>query len=549
MAARNITLPFSLNFDQNNYQDLVWVAHTPPGAEHIWEADGGWRGGAAKFKTGNGDHPYLSLGSFTNIRKNGTTVTRLHIRALWYFTRKIVTQYAEPEPKLIITNRNSGATTDRTIFWYQRSWDYPNTVALQATGQNNVQASGSNCSDLQRGEFSNEFEPSFTLEDYTDQWVCIEYKVDITPGTNRNGSLVVYVTTQDGRFNQTEVIRPDCGVSNIGDGYWDYIDFIGRMGFGELADDCYYKIDELAIDDQYIGPPAGFGDGDATPPPEDPPAEEDPPPPSEDPTPASDISGLPLIADWEEGNWSEWDGVHEESSGQFIVGQFGAHSGSYCARATHYEGANNDNYADYYFADHYDNHKDGEHAKCEELWLRFYRKIENSTAWEPDNIKVALINLTDPTDPVNPRLRRYQIMVQIDDNGYYRVQHSYIDTWQFFSLPQQSNLNPVPIRQGEWEKVKLYVKLNTTTSPADGIVRLWINDELKLERTDLNLREDSDFGMNKLIISSLTSPDSRSDRVQYDDDWYLGPTDPDLDNSDPSPITPPGTPPGARIEP
>ena len=62
--------------------------------------------------------------------------------------------------------------------------------------------------------------------------------------------------------------------------------------------------------------------------------------------------GLPFATSWESGNWSEWNGTRQESPGAFTVGQYGARTGSYCARAIHYMGANNDNYADFYFADH-----------------------------------------------------------------------------------------------------------------------------------------------------------------------------------------------------
>jgi hypothetical protein len=63
---RQITgLPFEESFDENNYQDLVWVTN---GARHEWLPDGGWDGGgAAKFFPILTDQGYNGLGQFVGL--------------------------------------------------------------------------------------------------------------------------------------------------------------------------------------------------------------------------------------------------------------------------------------------------------------------------------------------------------------------------------------------------------------------------------------------------------------------------------------------------
>ena len=85
---------------------------------------------------------------------------------------------------------------------------------------------------------------------------------------------------------------------------------------------------------------------------------------------------------------------------------------------------------------------------------------------------------------------------------------------------------PVPVRLGQWDKLKLYVRLNTPNQ-SDGIARLWINDVLKLEYTNLNIRAGTSYGINKFIMGSLATQVSPSDGVQWYDQVTVSSTDPD----------------------
>jgi len=86
--------------------------------------------------------------------------------------------------------------------------------------------------------------PTFYLRDFKGKWVCFEYYINLN--TRR---VKLWITTPDGRYNQTLYIdgyfyNVGTGVESIKIGaYWD--------GTG---DNNYFKIDEVVISDNYIGP-------------------------------------------------------------------------------------------------------------------------------------------------------------------------------------------------------------------------------------------------------------------------------------------------------
>ena len=71
--------------------------------------------------------------------------------------------------------------------------------------------------------------------------------------------LRLYIDTQDGELSGLYIERPmdDTGAG----GTWSMIDIIGGyMNWGSSRQDAenYFMIDEVAINSQRIGPPAGF---------------------------------------------------------------------------------------------------------------------------------------------------------------------------------------------------------------------------------------------------------------------------------------------------
>ncbi|HHJ13730.1 MAG TPA: hypothetical protein ENJ79_05040 [Gammaproteobacteria bacterium] len=239
------------------------------------------------------------------------------------------------------------------------------------------------------------------------------------------------------------------------------------------------------------------------------------------PTLAAAATGLPWSSSFETGDTSEWNGF---SRGNIQIIDGGASEGRYAARVDLVANTLNDNYLEHYFGDHRRTNLD----KVEEVWLKFSSKFDPGYRWPSrQSHKIALLNLTDGVSSQ----RRYQVYVYVNPQGQYAIDHSDIGDWQFYGLSQNIG-TPASVRFGQWDTLKLYVRLNTP-GQADGIVRLWINDELKLDYTNLDLRETTDYGMNKLILSSYTSAQDGGSGRQWYDDWTLSETDPDAGTTAP----------------
>ncbi len=236
-------------------------------------------------------------------------------------------------------------------------------------------------------------------------------------------------------------------------------------------------------------------------------------------------TGLPWTSDFENNSFAEWNGG-VRSTNNLVVTNSGCFSGR-CARTDIVTGTVGDNYADKWFGDWFTLRG----PKVEEVWLRFYSKFSAGYAWPNRSHKLAIFNLTNGAD----NQRHYQVYVYVNPSGRYAVDHSDIDNWQFYGL-QQNVGTPVSVRPDQWEKIKLYVRLNTPGA-SNGIVRLWVNDELKLQRTDVPIRANTAYGMNKLILSASATQAAVSNGNQWWDSWTLSATDPDEGSSVPAPPT------------
>ncbi|MBD3868851.1 MAG: heparin lyase I family protein [Acidobacteria bacterium] len=250
---------------------------------------------------------------------------------------------------------------------------------------------------------------------------------------------------------------------------------------------------------------------------------------------ASSSSGggtLPMFtSDFETGDFSEWDGRREQNPGDLqVVSDASCAGGSRCARALLTAGTNSDSYADYYFGDH--PLEGGQ--KVEELWLETSVKFSSGYVWPNSGQKVAILNATDGSSTQ----RRYQVIMKVDPSGRWSLQHSDIDDWLFFERPQNLG-TPTTVAFDSWVRLKLYARMNRP-GYIDGVLRLWVDGVLKAEYTDLNLRESTEYGFGKLILSSWATDASGSNGVQWYDDWVLSAADPGV-GSGPPPTAPPGT--------
>lgn len=486
-AGRSISLPFTENFDSDAYaRDLIW---TSGGASHTHLPNGGWSGGAARFTppTDENGQDYSGLGAFT-----GLSEKVLHVRILMkvgrtYHTTAESTGYGD-QNKFIIVDRTNGGNRGMTIF--ESQGNPANYYTFGACEDNTCIYEG--------GSYWPDGNDSFKHTDYMDEWICMELEMDL----NRR-ETTVHLWTQDGRFNGSYVTRDYSSDA----GFWNQVQIIGGYYNGRHSTDpdTYIMFDELKIDREFIGPPSGFMDG----------ASGDGGSDETDPVtePETD-SGLNWTSDFEQNNFNDWTYVR----GDLVTTTESPRTGQYCARATLTQGTLSDNYADFYFGDHSSVGGD----KVEEVYLKLSSKFSSQyDTWPSNSHKIALLNLTDGES----NDRRYQVMVNVDRDGRYFVEHSYIDTWQFFGLSQNTGGDPAGVRYGQWDDLKLYVRLNTPGA-SDGIIRLYVNEELKVDYTNVNIRQNTSYGLNKLILSSYATDQSMASGYQYYDDWSISSIEP-----------------------
>jgi hypothetical protein len=225
---------------------------------------------------------------------------------------------------------------------------------------------------------------------------------------------------------------------------------------------------------------------------------------------------LPFTATFDRGDFSEWDGFRN-STGATIVDS-GCFSGR-CLRTPLLAYDVGDNYGDFYFGDHASSLARG--TKVEEVWLRLYSKFSSPFTFRGN--KIAIFNITDGSTWT----KHYQVYIHIRSDGNYWVQHSTGPTGTHYFL-QQNIGTPVPARFDQWDKLKMYVKLNTP-GVANGIVRFWVNDVLKLEYTNVDIRGNTSYGLNWLNLSTSQHNQTTTDGVQWHDDFLASLTDPDAD--------------------
>jgi hypothetical protein len=223
---------------------------------------------------------------------------------------------------------------------------------------------------------------------------------------------------------------------------------------------------------------------------------------------------LPWSSTFDSGHLGEWDEFRNTTGA--AISDDGCVAGR-CLRTPLVSGTANDNYGDFHFADFVNVRG----SKVEEIWLRVWSKFDGGISWPNRGQKIAILNLTDGSSWT----RHYQVYVYVDPRGYYAVDHSNLREWQFHGLPQNVG-EAAPVRLDQWDKLKLHVRLNSP-GRADGVVRLWVNDELKAYHQDLNIREGTSYGINKLNLSTYATQASPSDGTQWHDEIALATVDPD----------------------
>lgn len=246
---------------------------------------------------------------------------------------------------------------------------------------------------------------------------------------------------------------------------------------------------------------------------------------------ATAATGLPFRGDFEAGNFSEWNGGLDAS---MSVTTEKASTGRYSTKAVMTRGTATDNYKDFVFGDH--TRVGGTAVASSGLWVRFDTMFDSGFAFGTgQNLhKSVILNFEDE----NGR-RRYQIILNVlNSNRQYFVEHLKWNADRSFGgsitgLGSQTIGTPAAVRLGQWDRIKLFIKPNTP-GQSNGIVRLWVNNELKMDKTAVAVRENTNYNPNKVIMSNYVM-DTTTAGTQRWDNFYVGETDPDAGALRPNP--------------
>jgi hypothetical protein len=267
-CAINITLPFEENFDSFDYTDLIWIQDNY-GGRHEWINDGGWEGGAARFfppTSGDPGENYnggvSGLGAYENMR-----TSHMNARFLVKFGQEFTstsTAGGSSQDKFLVALRGNDERAYRGMVLLNYGESHISdgqpyyTFGLGAAGRPYFEGGYGVDGIPGSDKFWPNGRDSFKVRDYSDQWICLEYEA----WTDNGGGSRLYIWTQDGRFDglylQTDKDFPGS--------FWKSIQIMGGYynGYHAYSESNYVMFDKVAIDDSFIGPPAGFISGETS---------------------------------------------------------------------------------------------------------------------------------------------------------------------------------------------------------------------------------------------------------------------------------------------
>lgn len=250
-AARTITLPYAENFTTDTLADIRWTSCA--GASVIYSTEG-WSGGAVKLipptdpcASGNGG--MSAIGMF-----QGFSTNRFNVR----FLMKVGPTYAASHRGLIQNKFLDvwGANSDRQGIL---TLEYDTTGGAYFTP--GVYPEPSNWTVFRSPGTVTEdhyhYNSPFKIFDggvNSNVWVCYEYEINIAAGT-----ATVTITKEDGTVATIYSVQssPSSTITNfyLG-GYYN--------GYSVANSGNWLLIDNLAVSNTTIGPPAGFVGGTTT---------------------------------------------------------------------------------------------------------------------------------------------------------------------------------------------------------------------------------------------------------------------------------------------
>ena len=248
-AARVInSLPYYEDFNSNNYSDIVWVSQ---GATHTWLSSEGYEGsGVARFTppVNNAGEGYSGLGQFTGLSTiNGTGLRQLNVRILLKHGPSYH-DYSRVN-KLMIFNRNNGETRPMIMNRFYPNYDWRTFRACHGTW---CQPNEAVANDALRvgSSTSNDAQARYN------EWMSVELEANLDQGV-----INLYIYTADGQVSGLYSTNPFIDPNDSRAGLFSMVDIIGGYFNAHnlpANDNAWFMIDELVIDDSYIGPPANF---------------------------------------------------------------------------------------------------------------------------------------------------------------------------------------------------------------------------------------------------------------------------------------------------
>lgn len=245
--------PIRYTFDDDLYatsESVVW-ASADAGASHEFVPDGGWDGcGAARFRPPAVYENMSGIGQILDLRdvmESSTLAIRYCISVGATFP-----ELASGAKPIILWRGQPGADDqghDDAVGARPMVISRPDPAGR---GIAYGLCDGTVCTYV-GGDFWPDGSDTWVLAD--DGWSCLEFDFDLA-----NDSMELYVTTQDGRFDDTPYLSATFRDEASGPGgVFTAIDIVGGYFAQSVSDpDNYYVIDDLVIDTAHIGPPPGF---------------------------------------------------------------------------------------------------------------------------------------------------------------------------------------------------------------------------------------------------------------------------------------------------
>lgn len=268
-AERTITLPFTLNFDDNSWTSDLALTECQGTSTHV--TSGCYSGGCAKITpptapcTGgvgsnegcisSGNPWYCCTGSQTGCDINGgatglgwfnySSTNTIHIRFLIKFGTSFASHVSDGGGGLInkfilldaptrlgILGLNGSDTDGRYLAF--GALDSDEVYKFASEGRAWIEDAALKIKDASR----------------SGEWIAVEYWVDTT--NDRTG---VYIWTLDGTFSGSYINVPSTNTQGS-TGFW--MSYYNSYG-GTADTNNYYMIDNMVVSSSYIGPPDGFG--------------------------------------------------------------------------------------------------------------------------------------------------------------------------------------------------------------------------------------------------------------------------------------------------